>query len=87
MVGTPVRLQKADPNKIKCRDCIYRDTTEVVLSGEKVRVGLTRDTCLIYDGKKGNWKPSGVYYMNENCPFYEVDETAPHFWEKGGGEG
>ena len=81
MIDQPMRWQNADPNKMPCRDCIYRDQTTVTIDGEKIRSGITRDTCLIYDGKRGNWKPSNVYFMNESCPMYEQDETAERFWE------
>ena len=81
MIDQPMRMQQADPNKMPCRDCLYRDKTEMTLEGEKVRVGLTRDTCLFFDGKNGRWKPSNVYFLNEPCPMYEWDETAERFWE------
>ena len=81
MIDQPMRWQNADPNKMPCRDCIYRDQTTVTIDGEKIRSGITRDTCLIFDGKRGNWKPSNVYFMNEICPMYEQDETAERFWE------
>lgn len=82
MIDKPMRFQTADPNKMPCRDCIYRDQTTVELNGETLRVGITRDTCLIYDGNRGHWKPSNVYFMNEHCEFYVQDEDADRFWER-----
>ena len=80
----PMKLQTADPAKISCRDCLYRDKTVVKVDGETLRVGITRDTCLVFDGKRGNWKPSDVYFQNADCMFYEKDENAERFWEKKG---
>lgn len=81
MIDKPMRWQNADPKKMACRDCIYRDQTTVTIDGKKIRSGITRDTCLIFDGKRGKWKPQNVYFMNEGCPMYERDETAERFWE------
>lgn len=82
MVDQPMKLQKADPNTIPCRDCIYRDKTTLRLNGELLRPGITKDTCMIFDGKKGNWKPNNVYFLNEDCIFYEQDPDADRFWER-----
>ena len=78
----PLKAQTANVNTIPCRDCIYRDKTSITIDGEKLRTGITRDTCMIFDGKRGNWKPNNVYFMNESCQMYEQDETAERFWEK-----
>ena len=78
----PMKTQTADPNKMKCRDCIYRDSETVRANGNTVQIGIMRDTCLIFDGEKGRWKPSNVYFLNEDCIFYEQDETADRFWER-----
>lgn len=82
MRNTEVRAQTADPNKIACRDCIYRDQETLKIDGKVIQVGIMRATCLIFDGKKGRWKPDGVDLGGQPCPFYEQDETAPRFWEK-----
>lgn len=77
----PIKLQTADPGEMVCRDCIYRDQTTMKIDGDKVYIGIMRDTCLIYDGKKGNWKPTKVVLRNQYCDFYVQDETAEKFWE------
>lgn len=77
-----VHAQTADPNKMNCRDCIYRDKTTMRINGNQIYIGIMRDTCTIFDGKKGRWKPSNVYFLNESCPFHETDEMAERFWEK-----
>ena len=74
MKSDPMKLQTADVSKVQCRNCIYRDRTVMTIGGEKTLVGVTRDTCLIYDGKKGNWKPTSVILRNMTCDFYEKDE-------------
>lgn len=81
MRNNEVHAQTADPNKMPCRDCIYRDRDTMKIEGKLIRVGIMRDTCLIYDGKRGHWKPNNVYFMNEHCDFYERDEDAERFWE------
>lgn len=81
MINGEVRMQTADPNRIQCRDCIYRDRDTMVLGGKKIQTGVMRGRCMIFDGKKGNWKPTSVVMRNENCLFYEHDETAERFWE------
>lgn len=75
MLNDPIRMQTADPNKIRCRDCIFRDKTQVTIGGETARVGITRDTCVIFDGKRGNWKPTEILLDGANCLMYERDET------------
>lgn len=62
---SPIRAQNPDPDKIACKDCIYRDKAELKFEGEVLKVGITRDTCLRYDHK-----PSEVLFMNEACPQY-----------------
>ena len=75
MKNDPMKMQTADIRKVKCRDCLYRDRTVMEIDGERVLVGVTRDTCLIYSGKNGNWKPTEVIIQNKDCEFYEKDGT------------
>lgn len=82
MTNDTAKMQTADPARMKCRDCIYRDQDTMTVDGKTIQVGIMRASCLIYDGKKGNWKPTGVYFQNEGCLFYERDESAEHFWEE-----
>ena len=83
MTNDTMKMQTADPARMRCRDCIYRDQETSVLDGKKVQIGIMRATCLIFDGKKGRWKPNDVYFQNEDCLFYEQDPDANRFWEKG----
>lgn len=76
MKNDPMKMQTADIKKVMCRDCIYRDRTTLKIDGDEIPVGVTRDTCLIYDGKKGNWKPTEVIIRNQACDFYERDDQA-----------
>ena len=76
-----MKMQTANVNTIPCRDCLYRDKTTIKVDGEIIRVGITRDTCMIFDGKNGNWKPSNVYFQSKRCPLYEWDETAEKYLE------
>ena len=61
MINSEVHMQTADPGKMRCRDCIYRERDTIVIDGKKVYAGVMRATCLIFDGKRGNWKPNSVY--------------------------
>lgn len=81
MVNGEFRMQNADPERMQCRDCIYRDKDTMQIEGKTVQTGIARATCLIFDGKKNRWKPNNVYFNGEPCMFYEQDETAPKFWE------
>lgn len=81
MRNSEVHAQTADPYKMPCRDCIYRDQDTMRIEGKLIRTGIMRDTCLIYGGN-GNWKPNNVYFMNERCEFYAKDDTADRFWER-----
>ena len=76
MINGEIRMQTADPKKMRCRDCIYRDRSVTVLDGKTVLTGVMKATCLIYDGKSGRWKPDFVVFENKNCMFYERDDTA-----------
>lgn len=78
-----VKMQVADPERMFCRDCIYREKDTLKIDGKTIQTGISRATCLIFDGKKGRLKPNSVYFQNEPCMFYEKDETAPKFWERG----
>ena len=67
--------QRPDPEKVRCRNCLYRDQTTVNAGGKKIPVGVTRGTCLVFN-KPGNRKPMTVLFDNADCPMYEKDEDA-----------
>ena len=56
----PMKMQTANVNTIPCRDCIYRDKAFVTVDGERLNTGVTKDTCMIFDGRNGRWKPNSV---------------------------
>jgi len=74
MTGTEMHMQTADPGKIRCRDCIYRERDTMLLDGKVVQTGIMRGTCLIFDGKHGNWKPTSVTLDGGSCLFYEQEQ-------------
>ena len=74
MRNDEMHMQTADPRKMICRDCIYRDRETMTREGKKVLVGVMRDTCLIFNGA-GNWKPVGIVLDGARCPFYEKEDA------------
>lgn len=75
MKHEPMKLQTANVNTIPCRNCIYRDKAFVTVGGENLYTGITKDTCMIFDGDKGRYKPNDVYFNSKACDFYEKDDT------------
>lgn len=61
--------QFPDENKVKCKDCKFRDRTEVDLFGKHYRPGVTRDTCEQYKRK-----PAEILFYEAPCAFYEKDK-------------
>lgn len=61
-----------DENKVVCRDCRFRDKTEVFLLGKREEVGITRCNCEKYPGNGEN-KPVGILFYGDPCPFYEKE--------------
>jgi len=76
MKHDPMVMQTANAKTIPCRNCIYRDRAYVEIGGERMDTGITKDTCMIFDGKGGRWKPNDVYFHSEACVFYEKDDEA-----------
>lgn len=65
----PITAQWADPAEVMCRTCEFRDKT-VERFGDIVKdVGITRDTCEIFDGTE-DYKPHDVLFLNAECPYY-----------------
>lgn len=73
MINNEMHMQTADPEKIRCRDCIYRDRDTMKIDGKVIQTGIMRGTCLIFDGKRGNWKPTRVTLENGDCMFYDKE--------------
>ena len=76
MKHDPMKMQTANVNTIPCRTCLYRDKAFVTVDGERLNTGVTKDTCMIFDGKNGGYKPNDVYFHSKDCVFYERDDTA-----------
>lgn len=60
-----------DPEKIKCKDCKYRDKTVVVIEGKAHYCGVTRGECEKYKWGETMGKPHDVLFQNADCEFYE----------------
>lgn len=70
----PIHGTWADPKKIMCKDCAFRDKTIVKLDGEILPVGVTRSFCQIYEAPpKTNGKPTGILFQNAECKYYQKD--------------
>lgn len=69
---TPMRGQWPDPDKIVCRNCAFRDKTIVEVEGVDKPVGITRDTCEMFDGTE-DCKPHDVLFLNADCEYYLED--------------
>lgn len=70
-----VKVQFPDSTRIKCKDCVFRDKTEIELNGKTFKVGVTKDFCDIYQKPpKSNGKPIEVLFNNEDCEFYVKEE-------------
>ena len=68
---SPMRGQFPDPNKIECRNCIYRDKTLLTFFNPPKPVGVTKAFCTAYPDPPG--KPSEVLFNNGHCPFYQEE--------------
>lgn len=74
---TPMKGTWADPEKVVCKDCVFRDRTVVELFGKKDACGITRDTCEIYKGPPTTaYKPSSILLHNEPCQYYTKETKA-----------
>lgn len=74
MPFTPIKGTWADPDKVVCKDCIYRDHMTVKLpSGKVADAGTTRCMCAVYYEK-----PKGVLstYKPTPCPFHKKETYA-----------
>ena len=63
---SPIKGTFPNPRTIACKDCMFRDRARVVLDGDVIYVGITRDECGIY-----SHKPPAVLFRNEPCPDYQ----------------
>jgi hypothetical protein len=71
-----IRPQWPDPNKIMCKDCIFRDKTEIKVNDKIIKCGVTKDLCRVYLGPPhDNGKPHDVLFLNDYCEFYEEEKN------------
>lgn len=63
--------QFPDPEKVMCKDCKFRDRTEVDLLGKHYRPGITRTNCEKYRNPKD--KPMDILFNGAKCLYYEKD--------------
>lgn len=67
-----IRPQTPSAEKIKCRDCIYRDKATVDVGDKILPVGVTRYWCTMYpQPPKGNGKPRKILFDNADCPHHK----------------
>lgn len=71
----PIKMASPDPEKIVCRDCVYRDMDEIDLGDVVIKTGITKGFCDAFpEGGVTNGKPLDVLFQNAKCPEYERDE-------------
>ena len=67
----PIKGFWPDPESIMCKDCIFRDRAEIDLGSKKIKCGITRAECEIY--QKPNYKPNAILFQKEKCEYYVKD--------------
>lgn len=71
----PMRMSSPDPDKIACRDCVYRDMETIDLGDDVIECGITKGFCDAFpEGGETNGKPLDVLFQSAPCPEYEKDE-------------
>lgn len=70
---TSIKGTTPDPATIYCRNCMFRNRTEVKVGNKVIKVGVVKDTCMIYDGKPMR-KPSAILFYGISCPYWEKDD-------------
>lgn len=72
----PMKMTQPDPDKIACRDCLYRDRDEINLGDVVIKCGITKGYCDIFpEGGEDNGKPLDVLFQNAPCPEYVKDKS------------
>lgn len=70
----PMKMQGADPNKVVCKDCEFRDRTSFELNGRIIPTGMTKSWCNVYTKENSNGKPLDVLLRNASCKYYMKEE-------------
>ncbi len=73
---SPIKGQMPDPNKIACKDCVYRNRDKITVNNRTIYVGVTKGFCDIYKRPQYAGKPNDILFMNADCEFYIKD---PHY--------
>ena len=61
--------QFPDPENVACKDCKFRDKTEVDIGGKHLKPGVIRSNCDVFKDK-----PLEILFNGAPCAFYEKDK-------------
>ena len=73
MLDSPIKGTFPDRDKIRCRDCLFRDGTKIIVYGKSIPVGVTKARCDKYKPPIYNTKPHDVLFRNADCKYYIKD--------------
>lgn len=66
-----------DPEKVACKDCIYRNRDTIELGKKIIKCGVVDSFCEMYPGPPtDNGKPLEILFQNASCKFYEKDDDS-----------
>lgn len=72
---SPMKGVFPDPSKIMCKDCEYRDKTQISIGSNIMNVGVTKAFCEMFPkGGESNGKPYDILFQNAKCGFYLKDK-------------
>lgn len=71
-VFSDMKGQMADPEQIFCRNCAFRDKTEIKIGEKVIKVGVTKGQCDIY--VYPNKKPSEILFQEAPCDYWAIDK-------------
>ncbi len=71
---SPIKGQFPNKDEIICKDCMFRDKTEVEIGETKIPVGITKAFCKKYESPpKSNGKPHDILFEGGICEYYEKE--------------
>lgn len=74
---SPMRATFADPKKVICKNCLFRDKTEVVVGDKVIKAGVTKQFCAAYpEPPDSNGKPLGILFYGDKCKYYQNEKEA-----------
>lgn len=71
----PMKCQTPDPKEMFCRDCAFRDKTEIKVGKLILKVGISKAQCDIY--VYPDKKPSDVLFDSAPCDYWVKDKEVP----------